>query len=96
LDPLRILVQTLVAFAALLVFALAARRRRRSSWLMAGAALFLIAIASGVSGCAGGSGNPGIIGPTVGTPAGTYTVTVVVKTASGATRSLPLTITVTR
>jgi len=91
LDPLRVLVQALLAFAALLLFVLAARRRR-SSWLVATAALFLIAVVSGVSGCAGGSGNPGIIGPTTGTPAGTYTVTVVVKTSSGATRSQTLTI----
>jgi hypothetical protein len=96
LDPLRAPLQALLAFSALLLFTLAARRRRRSSWLMAATALFLIAIVSGVSGCAGGSGNPGIIGPTAGTPAGTYSVTVVVKTASGATRSMPLTITVTR
>jgi uncharacterized repeat protein (TIGR01451 family) len=91
LDPLRVLVQALLAFAALLLFLLAARRRR-GSWLVATAALFLIAVVSGVSGCAGGSSNPGIIGPTTGTPAGTYTVTVVVKTGSGATRSQQLTI----
>jgi len=84
-------VQALLAFAALLLFVLAARRRR-GSWLVATAALFLIAVVSGVSGCAGGSSNPGIIGPTTGTPAGTYTVTVVVKTSSGATRSQTLTI----
>ena len=94
LDPLRVLVQALLAFAALLLFVLAARRRRRASWLVATAALFLIAVVSGVSGCAGGSGNPGIIGPTTGTPTGTYTVTVVVKTTSGATRSQILTVTV--
>jgi hypothetical protein len=90
-DPLRVLVQSLMALAALLLFALSARRRRRG-WTLATAALFLIALVSGVSGCAGGSGNPGVVGQTVGTPSGTYTVTVTVKTASGATRTLPLTV----
>jgi uncharacterized repeat protein (TIGR01451 family) len=93
LVSLRALAQSLVALLALLMFALAVRRRRRG-WLLAVAGLFLFALASGISGCAGGSGNPGVVGQTSGTPAGTYTVTVVVKTSTGATRSLPLTITV--
>jgi hypothetical protein len=71
-----------------MVFFIAALRRRRA-WIVATAGLFLVAF---MSGCAGGSGNPGVLGPTAGTPPNTYTVIVVVKTASGATRSMPLTV----
>jgi len=93
LGPLRVLLQSLLALVSFALFALATRRRRRG-WIAATAALFLIALVSGVSGCAGGSPNPGVVGQTTGTPSGVYTVTVTVKTATGATRTMPLTVTV--
>jgi hypothetical protein len=80
--------QILLLLVAFLVFFVASLRRRRA-WIAVTAGLFLVAF---VSGCAGGSGNPGVVGPTVGTAPNTYTVIVVVKTASGATRSMPLTV----
>jgi len=80
--------QILLLLVAFLVFFIAARRRRRA-WMTVTAGLFLVALAAG---CAGGSGNPGVVGQTAGTPPNTYTVTVVVKTTSGATRSMPLTV----
>jgi uncharacterized repeat protein (TIGR01451 family) len=86
--PLRAMTQILLLLVAFLVFFVAALRRRRA-WIAVTAGLFLVAF---VAGCAGGSGNPGVVGPTVGTPPNAYTVTVVVKTASGATRSMPLTV----
>jgi uncharacterized protein len=87
--PLRAMMQIVLLFAAILVFLVAARRRR--AWIAVTAGLFLVALAAG---CAGGSGNPGVVGQTAGTPPNTYTVTVVVKTTSGATRSVPLTVVV--
>jgi hypothetical protein len=86
--PLRAMMQMLLLLIAFLLFSIAAPRRRRS-WIVVTAGLFIFAF---MSGCAGGSRNPGVVGPTVGTPANTYTVTVVVKTSSGATRSMPLTV----
>jgi hypothetical protein len=80
--------QMLLLLVAFVVFLVATLRRRRA-WMAVTTGLFLVAF---VSGCAGGSGNPGVVGPTLGTPPNTYTVTVVVKTASGATRSMPLTV----
>jgi hypothetical protein len=80
--------QVLLLPVAFLVFLVAALRRRRA-WIVVTACLFLVAFASG---CAGGYRNPGVVGTTVGTTPNTYTVTVVVKTASGATRSMPLTV----
>jgi len=104
LDPLRILLQSLLTLAILFALALAARRGREASavvrlrfrraWALAATGILLVALSSSLSGCAGGSGNPGVIGPTPGTPVGTYHLTVVVTTASGATRSFPLTINV--
>src|SRR5712691_5054839 len=82
--PLRAMMQMLLLLIAFLLFSIAALRRRRS-WIVVTAGLFIFAF---MSGCAGGSRNPGV----VGTPANTYTVTVVVKTSSGATRSMPLTV----
>jgi hypothetical protein len=93
LDALRVLLQSLLALAALMAFAIAAGRRRRA-WAVVTAALFLVALVSGVSGCAGGSGNPGIVGQTLGTPSGTYNFIVTVTTSTGATRTIPLTVTV--
>jgi uncharacterized repeat protein (TIGR01451 family) len=86
--PLRAMTQVLLLPVAFLVFLVAALRRRRA-WIVVTACLFLVAFASG---CAGGYRNPGVVGTTVGTTPNTYTVTVVVKTASGATRSMPLTV----
>jgi len=86
--PLRAMMQMLLLLIAFLLFSIAAPRRRRS-WIVVTAGLFIFAF---MSGCAGGSRNPGVVGPTVGTPANTYTVTVVVTTMSGATRSMPLTV----
>jgi hypothetical protein len=86
LAPLRAILQMLLLLVAFLLFSVAALRRRRS-WIVVTAGLFIFAF---ISGCAGGSTNPGIVGPTVGTPANTYTVTVVVTTTSGATRTKPL------
>jgi len=80
--------QILPLVVAFLAFFVAVLRRRRA-WIAVTAGLLVVAF---VSGCAGGSGNPGVVGPTVGTPPNTYTITVVVKTASGATRSMPLTV----
>jgi hypothetical protein len=82
------MMQILLLLVAFLVFLVAALRRR-GAWIAITAGLFVVAF---VSGCAGGSGNPGVVGPTLGTPPNTYTITVVVKTASGATRSMPLTV----
>src|SRR5229473_3428789 len=78
--PLRAVMQMLLLLIAFLLFSIAAPRRRRS-WIVVTAGLFIFAF---MSGCAGGSRNPGVVGPTVGTPANTYTVTVVVTTRSGA------------
>jgi hypothetical protein len=75
-------------FVALLIFSIAAPRRRRS-WIAVNAALFIAAF---VSGCAGGYRNPGVVGPTLGTTPNNYTVTVVITTPGGATRSIPLTV----
>jgi hypothetical protein len=80
--------QILLFLVAFLAFFLSALRRRRA-WIGVTACLFLVAL---VSGCAGGSASPGISGPTAGTPSNAYTVTVVVQTASGATRSVSLTV----
>jgi len=84
----RAMTQILPLVVAFLAFFVAVLRRRRA-WIAVTAGLLVVAF---VSGCAGGSGNPGVVGPTVGTPPNTYTITVVVKTASGATRSMPLTV----
>jgi hypothetical protein len=86
--PLRAMAQILLLLVAFLVFFVAALRRRRAG-IVVTAGLFLVVFAAG---CASGSGNPGVAGPTLGTAPNTYTVTVVVKTASGATRSMPLTV----
>jgi len=86
--PLRAILQMLLLLVAFLLFSIAALRRRRS-WIVVTASLFIFAF---MSGCAGGSTNPGVVGPTVGTPSNTYTVTVVVTTTSGATRTMPLTV----
>jgi hypothetical protein len=90
LAPLRVIAQLLLLLVAFLLFSIAALRRRRS-WIVMTAGLFIFAFTSG---CAGGSRNPGIVGSTVGTPPNTYALTVVVKTTSGATRTMPLTVTV--
>jgi len=88
LAPLRVIAQLLLLLVAFLLFCIAALRRRRS-WIVVMAGLFIFAF---MSGCDGGSRNPGIVGPTVGTPSNTYALTVVVKTTSGATRTMPLTV----
>jgi len=88
--PLRVITQLFLLLVAFLLVSIAALRRRRS-WIVMTTGLFIFAL---MSGCAGGSRNPGIVGSTVGTPANTYTLTVVVKTTSGATRTMPLTVTV--
>src|SRR5262249_16891578 len=90
---LRMVLQALLALLVLLALMLAARLRRRA-WALAGSGILLVALTAGFSGCAGGNGNPGVVGHVTGTPTGTYTVTVVITTKSGATRSFPLTITV--
>jgi Abnormal spindle-like microcephaly-assoc'd, ASPM-SPD-2-Hydin len=90
LTPLRSIMQLLLLLVTFLLFSIAALRRRRS-WIVVTAGLFIFAF---ISGCAGGSTNPGVVGPTVGTPANTYTLTVVITTASGATRTMPLTVVV--
>jgi uncharacterized repeat protein (TIGR01451 family) len=86
--PPRAMTQILLLLVAFLAFFIAALRRRRA-WIGVTACLFLVAL---VSGCAGGSASPGISGPTAGTPSNAYTVAVVVQTASGATRSVSLTV----
>lgn len=100
---LRLLFQWLLALAILFALAAVARLigtrsgvpvRFRRVWALAATAILLVALSSSLSGCAGGSGNPGIIGPTTGTPAGAYNVNVVITTSTGATRSFQLTINV--
>jgi uncharacterized repeat protein (TIGR01451 family) len=86
--PLRVVTLTLLLLVALLTFSIAASRRRRT-WIAVTAAFLLAAF---VSGCAGGYRNPGVVGPTLGTAPNTYTITVVITTPSGATRSIPLTV----
>jgi len=85
--PLRAMTLIFLLLVAFLVFSVAARRRR--TWIAVTAGLLLVGFASG---CAGGYRNPGVVGTTVGTPSNTYSITVVVKTSSGATRSMPLTV----
>src|SRR5262249_29120492 len=81
LEPVRALLQLLFAVGLFCVLALASRFRRRA-WALAASAILLVALSAGFSGCAGGSGNPGVVGHSAGTPAGAYSVTVTIKTSS--------------
>jgi len=101
LERLRLLLQALLVLAALFALALVARLNGaktrisfRRAWALAATAVLLVGLSSSLSGCAGGSGNPGIVGPTAGTPTGAYNVNVVITTSTGATRSFQLTINV--
>jgi uncharacterized repeat protein (TIGR01451 family) len=101
LEGLRLALQALLALAVLFALALVARLRGaesrvrfRRTWAWAATGVLLAALSSSLSGCAGGSGNPGIVGPTAGTPSGAYNVNVVITTSTGATRSFQLTINV--
>jgi hypothetical protein len=85
---LRVLPQLLWLLAAMLVLGFAIRRRRRA-WAAVAVSTLLVLY---ISGCAGGSNSPGPSGPTAGTPPSNYTLTLTVKTASGATRSITLTV----